>query len=201
MRSQRCRALALVALLATPGTGIARERGDASAPATSPAAVAAAPDALSLGALVGYEWGDQVDGFQLRLDGELPFEQLSPTVKVSFVGSAGFTHSTYGIAGLDLTVNRLKLVPAARFTVALDAAVSVFADAGLGLHYTSVTWNFGNLGRTTDSGIGLMVRLGVGGWYRVSPRTRILGALVFDPTFGTYHESSVALLAGFMYQL
>jgi hypothetical protein len=201
MRTQRCRALALVALLAAPGVGMAQEQGGASAPATSPAAVAAAPDALSLGALVGYEWGDQVGGFQLRLDGELPFEQLSRDVKVSFVGSFGFTHSTYGISGLDLTVNRVKVVPAARFTVALDPQVSVFADAGLGLHYTSVAWNYGNLGKTSDSGIGLMARLAVGGGYRVSPRARIIGALAFDPTFGTYHESSVALLAGFMTQL
>ncbi len=194
--------IALAALVAVPAAAGAQTRRSSRAQA-APAATSSGTttDALSIGGAVGYEWGDNIGGFQLRADGELPFQQLTPQVKMSFVGSLGFTHSTYGIYGLDLTVNRVKIVPTARFTLPLNPQLSVYGDAGIGLHYTSVTWDYAYFGKATDSGIGLMLRFGAGGFFQVNPRVRITGEFVLDPTFGTYHENSLALLVGLMYQL
>lgn len=193
-------ALALVALLAAPLAAGAQTRRTPKTQAAAPAA-APATDALSLGGFIGYEWGDQVSGLQLRADGEMPFQQLSPQVKLSFVGSLGFTHETYSVTGLDVTVNRVKIVPAARFTVPLSPQLSLFGDAGLGLHYTHVTSDIVFFGKVTDSGIGFMMRFGGGGFFQVNPQLRILGEFVVDPTFGTYHETSVALLVGAMFRI
>jgi hypothetical protein len=195
-------AVVLAALVAAPsaaGAQTKRSTRTASRPAAE--ATSAPGDAMSVGGFVGYEWGDHISGFQLRADGELPFQQLSPQVKMSFVGSVGFTHSTYSPFGFDTTVNRLKLVPAARFTIPVNPQIGVYGDAGIGLHYTSLTVDFGQFGKTTDSGIGLLLRFGAGGFFQVNPRLRLLGELVLDPTFGTYHETSLALLVGLMYQL
>lgn len=194
-------AVALAALVAAPSAAGAQTKRSTRTAARPAAEATSTPgDALSVGGFVGYEWGDHISGFQLRADGELPFQQLSPQVKMSFVGSVGFTHSTYGYFGNDLTVNRLKLVPTARFTLPVNPQVAVYGDAGIGLHYTSETLDT-PFGSASDSGVGLLLRFGAGGFFQVNPRVRLLAELVLDPTFGTYHETSVALLVGLMYQL
>jgi hypothetical protein len=194
-------ALVLAALLAAPSAAGAQTRRTPRTQAAAPAAQAPVTDALSVGGLVGYEWGDHVSGLQLRADGELPFQQIAPQVKLSFVGSVGFSHETYSVFGLDLTVNRIKIVPAARFTVPVAPQLSIYGDAGLGLHYTRATADYVFLGKVTDSGVGLMLRFGAGGAFQLNPKVRLLGELVIDPTFGTYHETSVALLVGAMFQI
>ncbi len=202
MHARTASSLALAAILAAlaaapcPAAAQARRSGRA-----APAAPVAPPDSLSVGGLVGYEWGSDIGGLQLRADGELPFQQLAPQLKLSFVGSVGFTHSTYSAFGYDTTVNRLKLVPAARFTMALTPELAVFGDAGIGLHYTRVSVDLGPFGTSHDSGIGVLLRFGAGGFYRVTPVLRLLAELVVDPTFGTYHETSAALLVGAMVSL
>ena len=198
-------AVALAALLTVPSVGSAQAKkgtGTKAQPArTAAASTAPASKALSMGGFLGYEWGD-ADGFQLRLDGELPFQQLTPQVSLSFVGSVGYTRGSYDFFAGDVTVQRFKLVPAARFTIPLNPQFSVFGDAGLGLHYTSVDFNYDFFGvDTSDSDVSFMLRLGAGAFFQVNPRLRLGGSLVVDPMFGDYDDTTFALLVGLMYQL
>ncbi len=196
-------AVGLAALLAVPSIGSAQaKKGTSSrAPASRSTTAEPASKALSLGGFVGYEWGD-ADGFQLRLDGELPFQQLTPQVMLSFVGSVGYTRAGYDVPGLDVTVSRFKIVPAARFTIPLNPQFSIFGDAGLGLHYTSVDFNYDFFGiDASDSDVSFLLRLGAGAFYLVNPRMRVGGSLVIDPMFGDYDDTTFALLVGLMYQL
>jgi Outer membrane protein beta-barrel domain len=202
MRARAFAPAVVAALLALPPPASAQARKGTSPKAQArPSAVpAAAADGLSVAGWIGYEWGDHVDGFQLRADGELPFQWLSPQVKLSFVGSLGYTHSTYGAFGVDLTVNRFKVVPAARFTIPVNPQLSLFGDAGIGLHYTSVHYDY-SLFTASDSGLGLMLRFGAGAFYHLNPRVRLGGELVLDPIFGTYHDNTFSLLVGLAYLL
>lgn len=152
---------------------------------------------LELGGFIGYETAD-LSGLSLRLDGELPFRQLSPQVKLSLVGSIGYSHLTWDpIPGWKLTTNAVKLVPAARFTLPLNEQFSLFGDAGLGLIYVSGKAEYSyydpffgtRSGSYTGTSTNLMMRLGIGAWYQVNPQLK-LGALIeLDPVFGDYGYS------------
>lgn len=189
-------AVVLAALLAAPAVASAQAgRGTQKPPPAAP------PRSLSVGGWIGYEMGD-FDGVQLRVDGELPFQQLTPQVGLSFVGSIGYTRAGEDAFGLDVTVSRLKLVPAARFTLPVNPQLSVFGDAGLGIHYTSIDFDFDFGGIDfDDSEISLLLRLGAGAFYQVNPRTRVGASLVLDPMFGDFDDTTFTLLAGLMYQL
>lgn len=196
-------AVALAAFIASPvaATAQAKKGTTKAQPARSSAAsTAPASKALSIGGFVGYEWGD-ADGFQLRVDGEMPFQQLTPQIRLSLVGSVGYSRASYDFFGGDLTVSRFKVVPAARFTLPLNPQLSVFGDAGLGFHYTSVSFNYTAFGDVSDSDFSFMLRFGAGGFFQVNPRTRIGAALMIDPMFGDYDDTTFALLVGLMYQL
>ena len=76
-----------------------------------------------------------LDGVALRVDGELPFQELSPQVKLSLVGSIGYiVRRTTTRFGGDITANLLKIVPAARFSFPVNPQLTLFGDAGLGLY-------------------------------------------------------------------
>jgi opacity protein-like surface antigen len=192
-------AVALAALL-VPLAASAQTRRTSSA---RPAA-----DALSVGGWLGYEMGD-ADGFQLRVDGEMPFQQLTPQVKLSLVGSIGYTFAGYdvgggfGVPGADVSVNRLKIVPAARFTLPVNPQLSLFGDAGLGLHYTSVSFEYDGFSGLDfdDSEVGLLLRFAAGAFFQVNPQLRVGGQIVLDPMFGDYDDTTFAIMAGAMFQL
>ena len=138
MKLRSLLALALfapAAVLAAPAA-----KAPAAKTAAAPAKSAAAPassspmQGLEVGGFIGYET-DDVSGLSLRLDAELPFRDLSPQVKLSFVGSIGYSRLTDSQFGVDFTANVLKFVPAARFTMPVNPQFSVFGDAGLGLAY------------------------------------------------------------------
>ncbi len=199
-------AVALAALLTTPlAAGAQAKKGTTTRaqPARSSAAsTSSASKALSIGGWVGYEWGD-ADGFQLRLDGEMPFQKLTPQIDLSFVGSLGYTRATYDVFGSDLTVSRFKVVPAARFSFPVNPQFTLFGDAGLGFHYTKVTIDYSafGLGDVSDSEFSFMLRLGAGGFYHVNPRMRLGASFMIDPMFGDYDDTTFALLVGLMYTL
>jgi opacity protein-like surface antigen len=189
-------AVALAAVL-VPSVALSQSRG--ARRTTTPSA--AAGDALSIGGWVGYEMGD-ADGFQLRADAELPFQQLTPQIKLSFVGSLGYTFGSYDAFGEDVSVNRLKIVPAARFTLPVNPQLSLFGDAGLGFHYTSVSFDLGIPGADfDDSELGFMLRLAAGAFFEVNPQLRVGGQIVLDPMFGDYDDTTFAIMAGAMFRL
>jgi opacity protein-like surface antigen len=198
-------AVALAALLAAPASARAETKkpsqGKSSAPAkTAPATSSPAASAYSIGGWIGYEMGDQ-DGLQLRGDFLVPYQKLSPQSALSFVGSVGYSRLTDSGAGVDVTVNLLKLVPAARLTFPINAQLDLFADAGLGLYIAWASTDFPN-GVTSDSSdVGFMLRIGGGGLYKLSPRTQIGAALVIDPMFNAVEDVTFSILAGVTYRL
>ena len=140
-----------------------------SAPARTSSTAGAPLDGLQVGGFIGYET-DDLSGLSLRLDGEIPFRDLSPQIKLSWVGSLGFSHLTDSTFGFDRTANVFKIVPAARFTMPLNPQFSLFGDVGLGLAYVSGTISSPFFPDVTDSTLNLMMRLGVGAWYHVNDR-------------------------------
>lgn len=184
--------LAPAVAFAAPASKSARSSSAASSSASPGAASSTSGTALQgleVGGFIGYETAD-LSGLSLRLDGELPFRQLSPQVKMSFVGSLGYSHLTWDpMPGWKLTTNAIKLVPAARFTLPLNEQFSVFGDAGLGLVYVSAKAEYSYFGYSnsyTGSTTNLMMRLGVGAWYQVNPQLKLGAMLELDPVFGDY---------------
>lgn len=206
MHARTLFAVTLAALLAAPAARAqtrtsTSSRAQASRPATTTAA-ATGTDTLSVGGFVGFETGD-LTGFALRLDGEMPFQQLSPQVKLSFVGSLGYTHFGKDVPFGDITFNIVKVVPAARFTLPVNPQIDLYGDAGLGLYYysgtTKVTFPF--TVKDTTSGIGVLMRFGAGGFYRVNPKLRIGAELGVVPYFNEVDTTDFTIMVGAMFSI
>jgi opacity protein-like surface antigen len=204
----KVRSLLAVALL-TPTLAFAAPQTK-STPAAAQPAPASQAGGLELGGFIGYET-DDVSGIALRLDGELPFKALSPQVKMSWVGSIGYSHLTESVPFGDFTSNMIKIVPAARFTLPINPQFDVFGDVGLGLAYVSakVETNIPFFGSTStsDSSFNVMMRFGAGAWFHVNPQLKVGAMLEFDPIFGDFGTSGAAsqntfnILVGTMYRL
>src|SRR5512138_2463076 len=116
-------ALAAAAALALPGT--------ASAQARRPAA-----GGTGFGILIGFEDSKYDNGLALRLDGEIPLQALSPIVRMSLVGSLGYTRFSFNpgfFTNESETLNIFKVTPALRFSFGNHPMLRPYADAGVGL--------------------------------------------------------------------
>jgi opacity protein-like surface antigen len=198
-------AIAVAALLAGPAAAHAQSKKSSqakAAPAPATAASTSSPQ-LSIAGWIGYETGD-LDGLQLRVDGVLPIQKLSPQVELSFVGSIGYSYLTHSVSafgvGTDTTANVLKFVPAARFTLPVNPQLSFYGDAGLGLYWASVSTEVDyGLGVTTSgssSDVGLMFRFGIGGFYKLNPKTQLGLSIYLDPMLGGYNDTTFTIMAG-----
>ena len=187
----------------------------------APAVALAAPQSgsslsgVQVGGFLGYETSD-FSGFALRLDGEIPFRDLSPTVKMSWVGSIGYSWLSWNyLPGYSVSAGLFKLVPAARFTLPLNPQFEVFGDAGIGIAHVGVSVEyadpfppFGRLTASTSS-TNLMMRFGVGAWYKANPQLKVGAMLDFDPIFGDFGtsgygvgtENTFSILVGLMYRI
>jgi opacity protein-like surface antigen len=217
MRLSKLLAVALlapaVALAAPPKSGKSTSSSKpAAASSAKTSATAGSPmEGLEVGGFIGYET-DDVSGLSLRLDAEVPFRELSPQVKMSLVGSFGYSYLTDEPGfGVKVTAHVLKLVPAARFTMPLNEQFSVFGDAGLGLAYVRGKIDYPNgffvPADQTDSTINIMMRLGVGAWYQVNPQLKLGAILEIDPVFGDFgfsgadSQSLFSIQVGGMFRL
>lgn len=203
-------AVALAALLVGPATAHAQAK-KAQAKAAAPAPTASTSPNYQIGGWIGWETDDPLDGFQLRGDFVWPFEKLAPGLDLSFVGSVGLSRLTFSqtVGGFgftstqDWTAWEFKLVPTARFTYTFagDNRWSVFGDAGVGINYTSVSYE-DNFGATADdSSTGFMLRLGAGGFFRFHPKWSVGATIVVDPSTGDFGYDTWSFLAGLKYQL
>jgi opacity protein-like surface antigen len=179
-----------VALAAPAGSGSKSRPAPAKPAAVSSSTGSDALQGLQVGGFIGYET-DDLSGLSLRLDGEIPFRDLSPQVKLSFVGSLGYSRLSWEpIPGWDFTANVMKIVPAARFTLPLNPQFEVFGDAGLGLAYVSAKVEFSEPGFGTfsasDSSLNIMMRLAAGAFYLVNPQLKLGAMIELDPVFGDY---------------
>lgn len=208
-------ALVVAALVAGPAAAHAQAKkssAKASAPATtsSTAGYSAKP---TVDGWIGYESDDPLGGFQLRGDYVWPYKVLAPNLDLSFVGAVGLSRlsesvSTPAIPPLipamtvDTTGWMFKVIPTARFTYNFpqDRRFSVFGDAGLGLAYSSVSIDMGG-GSSSDSSVGVTLRLGAGGFFRVDPKWQLGATIAFDPTSGDFGFDTWSFLAGAKFAL
>ncbi len=175
----------VAAALLVPAAALAAPAKSSQPAATAPAQQSSS-SGLELGGFIGYETAD-FSGLALRLDGELPIQALNPQVKLSFVGSIGYSYLTWDTLGVTVKANLFKIVPAARFTFAVAPQFDVFGDVGLGIAHASVSASLPyGLGSVSDSSTNLMMRFGVGGWYHVNPKVKIGAMIDLDPVFGDF---------------
>jgi hypothetical protein len=166
---------------------------------------------LQVGGLVGYETAD-VAGLSLRLDAELPSRDLGPQVKLSWVGSIGYSHLTESLPPFsDFKSDLVKVVPAARFTWPLNPVFDLFGDVGAGLAFVAARLEshvpfFGDT-KVSSNSLNFMMRIGAGAWFHVNPALKVGALLEFDPILGDYgmsgarSQTTFNLLAGAMYRL
>src|SRR6266568_318305 len=164
---------------------------------------------LEVGGFVGYETSD-FSGLALRLDAAMPFRELSPQVKLSFVGSVGYSHLTYDYWFAKFTSTVFKIVPAARFTIPVAPQLDVFGDVGIGLAHIRASWDLPyGFGSASSNSTNLMMRLGVGAWYQANPKIKVGAMIDLDPIFGNYGTDTGGLgsqtfwnlLVGAMFQI
>jgi len=195
----RLSSLALIAALAlaAPATASAQARG---APRTG----------THLGALIGFEDGDGDAGLSLRLDGELDYQALAPEVRLSFVGSLGFSRWDFNqgffFSGLDASLNVFKFVPAARFSFGRSSTLRPYLDAGLGLYYASFSIQTrdpftGVVFDDSTSDIGLMMRFAGGLLFNVSPGLSLGGEIGLTPYFGDVDDTTFSLLFSAVFRI
>lgn len=189
-------ALLAAVALALPGLASAQARGAYRTPSPQ------------IGALIGVEDGDGDAGLALRLDGEFDYQALAPAVRLSFVGSLGFTRwtdDTGPFSDLDWSVNVFKFVPAARFSFGRSPTLRPYFDAGLGLYYASFSFEtfdgFGRLVRRTDSELSLMMRLAGGLLFQVSPGLSLGGELGITPYFGDLDDNTFSLMFAAVFRM
>ena len=185
MISRSFTGLALAALLALPAAAEAQSRRSSG---------------TQIGGLVGFELGD-LDGFALRLDGQVDLQRLAPQFMLSGVGSLQFSHLSDEDGGMEWTANIFELIPAARFTYEATRDVGIYGDLGLGLYIGHFNVDFGAFGDEDDSDAGLSMRFGGGAYFEISPSVRLTGELAFHPHFGDYDETTFSLMVGASFAL
>jgi opacity protein-like surface antigen len=182
------------------------------------AATVAAPPALAQGrtpmnaaVLLGFEDGEGPAGLALRGDIELPMKPISPGVGLSIVGSLGYSRFSddggtydpfYGIDDRwEASLSIIKLVPAARLTFGRSAAVRPYVDAGIGLYYASFNYSesvylgypyYQNVQQKyDDSETSILLRLGAGVTFQVSPAFSLTGEVGITPYLGDYPDDTM----------
>lgn len=196
----------LAALLLVPALTLAAPAPARPAPRparpAAPAKAAASPSTtgrLEVGGFAGYETAD-FSGPSLRADAELPVRPLSRGVKLSVVGSVGYSRLTWSPGfSVEGAADVVKLVPALRFTLPVAPKVSAFADAGLGLAWVQAdidlppAFNAADVG---DSTWNVMLRLGAGAWLHATDRLKLGVLLELDPILGDFGFASAPGVTG-----
>jgi len=193
-------ALALAAAVAVPGLASAQARRSTGSTGGSPG--------TQLGVLIGFEDGRGDTGLALRLDGELPFQALTPQVQLSFVGSLGYSRWTYNpgfFADLNSTLGIFKVTPAARFSFGHSAVLRPYADAGVGIHYARFSVKqrdvFGNVYTASDSDLSMHLRFAGGILFQVSPAVGLGAEIDLIPYFGSVDDTTFSLLFAAVFRL
>jgi opacity protein-like surface antigen len=189
-------AIAAASSLALPGLASAQSRRSA------PPAASRASSGTQLGLLLGFEDGRGDTGLALRVDGEWYWQALSPQVRLSFVGSVGYSRWSYN-AGFfqtpESTLGIFKLTPALRFSFGNNPTIRPYGDAGIGLHYASFSIKerdpfTGAVFTASDSDVSVHLRFAGGVLFHVSPGLSLGGEVDFTPYFGSVDDNTFALM-------
>lgn len=183
-------ALAAAAALALPGSASAQARRPAGGGFSG------------FGILVGFEDSKYDNGLALRLDGEIPLQAIAPVVRMSLVGSLGYTRFSFNpgfFQDTSETLNIFKLTPALRFSFGNHPMIRPYADAGIGVHYAriSVPCNvdaFGNVTTCSDSDTSVHLRLAGGLTFQLSPGLALGAEADLIPYFGKVDDTTFSLL-------
>jgi len=161
---------------------------------------------FNISLVLGPEFGD-VTAFKFRIDGAMTLQPISREVGLDLVLPLGFSFwgQSYGVPGFgnyDVSYFRFELVPSARFTFPVAREITLYADAGLGFGFESVSVSspFPVAGADSSGAFGVF-RLAGGGFYNLSQQWR----LVFEPVglnfyFGTGSGFAYSLLFGANYR-
>jgi outer membrane protein with beta-barrel domain len=183
-------ALAAAAALALPASASAQARRPAGAGGTA------------FGILIGFEDSKYDNGLALRLDGEIPLQSMSPVVRLSLVGSLGYTRFSFNPGGFfgteSETLNIFKVTPALRFSFGNHPLLRPYADAGIGLHYARLSVpcinQFGNIDTCSDSDVSAHLRFAGGLVFQVSPGLGLGAEIDLTPYFGKVDDNTFALM-------
>jgi opacity protein-like surface antigen len=170
----------------------------AAAPARAPAG-----GGTEIGAFIGLEDGDGDTGFSLRLDGEFPYSALNPDVRLSFVGSVGWSRWDFdtGFGGADASLNILKFVPAARFSFGRSPTLRPYADAGIGLYYARQSVDIPGFGSDSSSDVSILMRFAGGLQFQLSPTMSLGAEIGLTPYFGDVDDTTFSLMFGAMFRM
>ncbi len=201
------------------------------APAPAPADVAAPFEGpidptWQFGPALGFEFGMgdlEYDAVKVRIEGQREIRRVSPLTTVSFVGSLGMTHPSgeesvpvivdpfFGtiVSGtVQWDANVFELIPGARVTYAANRRVSLFADGGLGLVYTTTRSNVSGAftgfpqPELATGGFGGVVRLAGGLVVTPSPAVRLAVEVIgLHLRFGDGLGTGFAVLASLSHRL
>jgi Outer membrane protein beta-barrel domain len=183
-------ALAAAAALALPGSASAQARRPAGAGVTG------------FGILVGFEDSKYDTGLALRLDGEIPLQAISPVVRMSLVGSLGYTRFSLDRAFFrneSETLNIFKFTPALRLSFGNHPTIRPYADAGIGLHYARISApcafdQFGNVVNCSDSDVSAHLRFAGGLTFQISPGLGLGAEIDLTPYFGNVDDNTFSLM-------
>lgn len=184
-------ALLLAAALVLPATAQAQARR------TGSQASASQDGGLHLNLLLGPEFADGETGIALRGDLQTTFQHLSPAVRLDGVFSLGYTRFSED----PVTVNLVRLVPAARFVFPVAPAVSLYGDAGIGLYIGNASVDLGFGDDRSESLFGINMRFAGGAMFDVTPTLRLGAELAVNPYFGDFDETSTTLMFGVGFRL
>jgi opacity protein-like surface antigen len=196
-------ALAAASSLALPGPASAQSRRSA------PPAASRGPGGTQLGLLVGFEDGSGDTGLALRVDGEWYWQALAPQVRLSFVGSVGYSRWTYNAGFFNApnsTLGIFKVTPALRFSFGNSPVIRPYGDAGIGLHYATFTlkerdFGTGQVFTVSDSDVSVHLRFAGGILFNVSPGLSLGGEIDFTPYFGDVDDTTFALLFALQFRM
>jgi opacity protein-like surface antigen len=162
----------------------------------------------NLGLLVGFEDGNGDTGLALRLDGEFPLQTISPIVRMSFLGSVGYSRWSFNqgfFSDLDSTLGIFKLTPALRFSFGNSPQIRPYADVGVGVHYASFSFKrrdqFGTVFSVSDSDVSLHMRFAGGILFHVSPGFSLGAEIDLTPYFGDVDDNTFSLLFGAQFRM
>lgn len=193
------RALGIVlclTLLLAPALGEAQTRREAR---REPARTDTTGGGTRLAGLIGFE-ADGDTGLALRGDVEMDIQPLT-TGWLSGVLSLGYSRFSDDSPNFDVTTNLFKIAPALRYTLKVAPQLGVYGDGGLGIYWasTNVEDRFGF--DDDDDDVGILIRLGFGGFFEVSPTVRLGAEFAVTPYFGDFDETTVSLLFGASFRL
>lgn len=176
-------ALALVPALAAAQTAPARKASQpapaaATSQAPAPAPRSSSSNTFGLNVALGPSF-EGVTALKLRLEGTMVMKPLFPNSTFELALPLGFSFWSQSSAGFGFTVDesffRFEIVPTARLSFPVARDLGLYADAGLGFSYASVsvTTNPPGFPFASASGAGGVFKLAGGGYYAIDPHWRV----------------------------